>query len=228
MYLIKLNKIKPELFKDNYLSSFFDTPEAMFSIHSLVQETQKLGVQPGKWAKPSQLSAAIVNILQEHHLSGINALNSTIEPESIEKVTYPCIILIPLLCGLKEFDQKFYPFISECLQHPQSTGIVSGFSGSAYFLVGCSSSGMVAYYDPHVVQEALTSTNDFPSLFNQPVYQMRSSQLNPSMLFSFFCQTKEDAINLAKTLSQLPNSPILFQSVPNEDDLNRVLDIDDL
>ena len=228
LYLRRLYKIKPEFSAHEYLSSFLDIPDAMFSIHSLVSETQKLGVQPGNWAKPSQLSAAIVNILQKHNLSGINALNSTIEPELLEKVSYPCLILIPLLCGLSKFDESLFSFVYTCLQLPQSLGIVSGYFGSAYFLVGCSSSGTIAYFDPHVLQEAATTSNDFSTFFNQPIHQMKVSELNPSMLFGFFASTYEEATNIAKTLSEVQNSPILFASAPNEDDLNKVLDIDDL
>lgn len=227
--LMRMKKINNDIFGiTNELSFFQDKPEAMFSIHSLVTQTKTLGIEPGTWAKPSQLGVAISNIFNSHNFSSIIALNSTIDSSVLESIQYPCSILLPLLCGLDTVEQNLFKFFHTAINLPQSVGIVSGYSGSAYYIVNCKTDGEVSYFDPHVVQEAVLDDN-FSTFFNQPLQVMNFNSLNPSMLFGFFCIDKEEALSLAKILSEIQDSPVLFCNLSMEkeilDDFG-VVDID--
>lgn len=210
--------------KRSPLALFADVPKMPFSIHQLVRAAK---VTPGEWAKPSQVAIAINTIFNNLHLGCYASLQSGIELEVLEDLNYPALLLISLRCGLDNFEEKYLEFIRYILDRPESLGIVSGYSGSAYYIVGADNDHAF-YYDPHTCQDAVKSTKEFGTYSHPPLLSMNLSQLNPSILICFALETKEDAICFSTEISSFTNSPVIFSNVNIEQLNNLVLDIDDL
>lgn len=233
-YIKLYQAISPELFQkkfgiiENFLSLFFDTEKSVFSIHSLVSATKEIGVAPGEWAKPSQVAQAFCKIFDRYSLSYYYLVDSIFEPSKIENIEYPIIIMIPLKCGLQTFDKSLAPFIKHVFSLQSIIGMVSGYSGSAYYVVKISESDEVFYFDPHVVQPAALSDESHDTFYNQKVMKMSLSQLNPSILMCFACFDKESAFKLMENLVTFQDTPIMCSENVSDIVNERVLDIDDL
>ena len=233
-YIKIIHEKDPKIFEkafngvESYLSLFEDTLDAPFSIQNLVMETEKLGVSPGEWAKPSQVAVSLSNIFNKYTLHNYVSLNCLIEPSKLQQAQYPMILMISLMCGLQEFDQAYFPFMKYLFTLPETIGIVSGFSGSAYYVVNINDSEVVSYFDPHVIQLAAKSSESNETFFNQKLMTMALSQLNPSILICFICLDKQSTDTLVKNICEFPNSPISLSEIISDDVIDQVLDIDDL
>ncbi|KAH0790302.1 Clan CA, family C54, ATG4-like cysteine peptidase [Histomonas meleagridis] len=206
-----------------------DTLKAQFSIHNLSLENKNIfGIHPGTWGKPSQIANAISSIMTRHNLSSYVALDCNIEPEALSKKTYPLLLMIPTMCGLDTLDPLLFPFLKHIFTIKENLGIVSGYCGSAYYVVDIKDSEEVFYFDPHVVQKAVTKSEQFESFFSQPIQKMEMSQLNPSILLCFECPNEERTKNIIKELTEFPKSPLMYSSQIDDEVINHVLDIDDI
>lgn len=233
-YLKLFQAINPEIFTKKFgqvediLSLFFDTKEAIFSIHNLVKAAKEIGVTPGDWAKPSQVAQAFTKIFDQYHVSYYYVLDSIFEPSKIDHAEYPIIIMIPLKCGLTSFDRSHFPFMKNIFHLQNTLGIISGYSGSAYYVVKINDTEEVFYFDPHVVQPAATSNESFETFYNQKVMKMSLTQLNPSILMCFACFDKDSAYKLMENIVTFPDTPIMCSENVSDIVNERVLDIDDL
>lgn len=234
-YMMLLHSINPTLIATNFnqientLSLFLDTDEAPFSIQNLVKETSQIGVSIGQWAKPSQVAQAFGNIFGKYNIPFYFSCDCIIEPSKLQQGKYPMILMVSLMCSLaSQFDESFFPFMKYIFSLKEIIGIVSGYSGSAYYIVKINDSEEVFYFDPHVCQPAAVSSDSFDTFFNQKVMKMPLSQLNPSILMAFICTDYKNACELVKSLVEFPNSPISFSEKISDEILDQVLDIDDL
>ncbi|OHT01447.1 Clan CA, family C54, ATG4-like cysteine peptidase [Tritrichomonas foetus] len=225
LILTRFSNIK----NDDIISLFEDTLEAPFSIQNLVSETSKLGVAPGEWAKPSQIAIAFSNILDNFNLHNYTTLNCLIEPSKIQDDSkYPMILMVSLMCGLQQLDELHFPFLKYVFSLPETIGIVSGYSGSAYYVVKIDDSENVFYFDPHVVQPAVATPDLYETFYNQKIMMMSLSQMNPSILLCFVCRDRESTEKLVTNLSEFPGSPVSLSECVSDEILEKVLDIDDL
>ena len=233
-FLRRLEDTDPALFtrtiqsRQRALSLFEDTSSAPFSIHSLVQETHACGVKTGEWAQPSQVGASIVSILGRLGLNAVETVQSAIEPRDIDVQTFPLLLMVSIRCGMDELQPEQHEFVRTALTLEGSLGIVSGYAGSAYYIVGLEEPDKVAYFDPHVVQPAVVDDKQYHTFFEPPVKTMALGRMNPSMLCCFICRDVEQGHVTLATLSQVPHSPILYCERVSNDKLDEVLDIDDL
>ncbi|EAY14984.1 Clan CA, family C54, ATG4-like cysteine peptidase [Trichomonas vaginalis G3] len=208
-------------------SLFEDRVEMPFSIQNLVYRSELFGVKPGTWAKPSQLAATIESIFKDLKLSVLISKDSNIIPEDVKTMRAPFLLLIPILLGMKDVEQKFIPFIKYTFQRPEFLGAVSGSSDFSYFLVGLSEDQNVVYFDPHVTKQAVASSFDHSEFFEVPPRGIKMKSLNPSFLLGFFCSSTENAISLIEDITKLKDSPITFSEI-RKDLVDQVLDIDDI
>lgn len=205
---------------------FYDIPAAPFGIHSLVAEAELLGLNAGEWAKPSLLAVAIQNICKTIHFGCIISHDFTITKSEVD-VPYPALLLIPGLFGLNQLDQSLIPFLQLCMCVEDSLGIVSGWKGYAYYIVGFNNTHF-AYFDPHTTKPAIVDEQNEDSLYSLSFKKIKYNQLNPSMLLGFLCKTESELNELLVTLMSCTSSPLDFTEPNYEDACKRVLDIDDL
>lgn len=210
------------------LSLFEDRLGATLSIQNLVLGTSKIGVKPGEWAKPSQIATSVVEMLNTIGFASYVCLDCTVARSSLPK-SFPMLLMISLRCGLDSLDPDFYHFIYKMLQLPESLGIVSGYLGSAYYVVGMDEpTQRVFYYDPHTVSEAVCCADHHKSFFEPPLQEMQIEQMNPSMLFAFSCGDSGSLDNVLDALTTVKDSPIQVCETIETDLIDQVLDIDDL
>lgn len=209
------------------LCHFQDRLESIFSIQNLVLRTSKNGVKPGEWAKPSQIATSVVEIFKSMGLCSYVCLDCTISRADLPQ-SFPMLLMISLRCGLDKLDTDFCPFIHKMLQLPESLGIVSGYLGSAYYVVGADESHKIFYYDPHTVGNAVIYTQQHKEFFEPPIQSMQIEQLNPSMLFCFACFDSNSLENVLKELQEIEHSPIQVCDIIETELMNQVIDIDDL
>ena len=231
------NQIFPE--NQNPLSLFADDPKMPFSIHSLVNATNQIGVPIGEWAKPSTISAGIKIILENLGLSCFLAQDFRLNADQISSLTFPCLVLIPGLFGLEKFDKRFLPFLQLCICIDSSLGFVSGQRYSAYYFFGMSSTD-IYYFDPHVTKKFVHKTslndeddsskdNNYDCFYELESKHINALSINPSILLGFSCTTKQELNDLMSILVSCNSSPI---SIAHDSDLadieNTIIDIDEL
>ena len=124
--------------------------------------------------------------------------------------------MIPLKCGLTNFDRSQFSFIKHIFSLQNTLGIVSGYSGSAYYVVKINDS------------EEVVSPESFDTFYNQKVMKMSLTQLNPSILMCFACFDKDSALKLMENIVTFPDTPIMCSENVSDIVNERVLDIDDL
>ena len=218
-YIIRINENDSEIMKKCFgnkkiFELFMDLLSSEFSIQNLAYENKKLfNLQPGKWGKPSQIAHAISEIMKRNGLSSYVSLNCIIEPKVIKSKSYPILLMISLMCGLNSLDPSFGPFLKYVFSLKENLGIVSGYYGSAYYIVDINESDEVLYYDPHTVNKAVKSEKQFDSFFEPQLHRMKLSKLNPSTLICFECIDEESTNLLIKNLTEFPNSPISYLNI---------------
>ena len=217
------------LFGDvNPLTLFYDKADAPFSIQNLVTNASKYGIPIGKWGKPSKIAFGIQDIFKSLNLSCIVGQHFTILQSDIDSATFPSLVLIPGLFGLRKMDPQYIPFLQLCLCIPDSLGFISGKKNSAFFFCGFDQKQFV-YFDPHVLKTAAVSENDIPSFFSLPQKTILCESINPSILLAFMCENKDSLFCLLQILLGCSPTPVgITNDGEIEKALESTLDIDDI
>ncbi|OHT06355.1 Clan CA, family C54, ATG4-like cysteine peptidase [Tritrichomonas foetus] len=195
--------------EENILLFFKDCLSAPFSLQNLVQETIQFNDKPGTWAQPSHVASAMKNLFQKHSLSCEVNLNVPVDFNLIDNLRFPCLYMFSLRLGLDKFEYKDYSeFLKAVFTFDETIGLISGRSGSAFYIVKIDDNGDVFYFDPHVTQSAMVESGHVLTLFNQQIMKMKMKNLNQSILLCFACKNNEETKTMFLKLSKLPNSPI--------------------
>eukprot|EP00668_Euglena_longa_P016334 GGOE01020575.1.p1 GENE.GGOE01020575.1~~GGOE01020575.1.p1 ORF type:complete len:442 (+),score=98.06 GGOE01020575.1:85-1410(+) len=106
----------------------------------------------------------------------------------------PVLLLIPVLLGMREVNEVYYPLLLQCCQFPQFVGIVGGRARYSLYFYGCASlahGGNLLYLDPHGDVQAAMVTVDSSSgrLHSTTVRALPLPDLDPSMAIGFYCRT---------------------------------------
>jgi cysteine protease ATG4 len=231
-FVFRLNEEFPSIYADKFgesthrLSLFDDVPTAVFGLHRLVLESEKLGLAVGKWAKPTSIAKAIHVVCGQLQIGCIVSEGFSISRGQME-CPFPALLLIPGLFGLGKFDLAYLPFLQLCLCAENSLGFVTGKRNSSYYIAGFDSKHF-AYFDPHTRQHAVVSSDGFPSYYSLNPCLISFADINPSILLAFFVRTPEDLLDLTRVLTACHSSPIALTDDFDEADCEKVLDIDDL
>jgi len=231
-FFMKLFDEFPKKYREKYLNLhplnlFADNEISPFSIHNLVNEAHKnCNLDPGNWAKPSQMIQTILPIFQNQGFSVLYSHSNQFSKNSFENLEYPCMVLIPTLLGLDELDQTFIPFLQLSLCVEGSLGFVSGHNVSAYFIVGFDENNFL-YFDPHTTLDAVNDL-EIDSYYHTKAKRIAYSDLNPSILLAFFAKNKNSLKELLFTLSKCSRSPVAFEELSGDNSEHECLDIDDL
>ena len=232
-YIIRLKQNNEELFKtifpncDDPLTLFYDEPSAPFGIHSLVSATARVGVAVGEWAKPSTIAAGIKIIFESLGLSCYVSQDFAFNIDNIRSDTkYPCLILIPGLFGLDNFDSRFLPFLQLCLCTESSLGFVSGRRNSAFYFFGMNATDFF-YFDPHVTKTHASNNTSRQSFFDLAPKSMSVNAINPSILLGFTSSNYSELEDLFMILVSCLASPITVHDNAQLEEMEKnVFDID--
>lgn len=209
------------------LSLFFDSQEAPFSIHNIISSA-KDQIIPGVWAKPSIAAESINNIFNSLSLSCIIFKNFQISSK-LEKITYPCLLLLPCLFGLNKFDMTFLPLLEALICMEGSLGFISGKGNSAYYIVGFEENSFI-YFDPHYTKPAFLKEgeDDIKSLYSIKPKKIRMDKINPSILIGLMVRSDNELENLQIIMTGVNYSPFSILDEPEDEIMSQVIDIDDL
>lgn len=197
--------------KSSYLNLFNDAPEWAFSIHKICEELVSVGGHEGKWMPVSKLAFAMERLLEKNGFPVYVANDGCICLEELRKrftvdQNTSVLCLIPLLCGLDEFDMRCCEFVSLPLRLRNGIGFISGLKGQARFFVGESLTEFY-YFDPHVTKLCMTNARDHNSLFEVPLKSMPKTDIKSSILLGFTfknLEEMEEVITLMKTAPFVP------------------------
>lgn len=148
------------------LSWFMDDPslECPFSIHRLVDEGQRLGVQAGDWFGPSTAAFALCKLIQAYDACGLGVVVTndgmlykeqvvvaSFAPGRSDAWTRPVLILLVQRLGLDEVPPHYRPALKQSFTMPQSVGVVGGRPRSSLYFVGVQREHLLCL-DPHHVR----------------------------------------------------------------------------
>jgi cysteine protease ATG4 len=208
------------------LSLFSDVPSVPFSIHRLVTAASHFGVPIGEWGKPSSVAVAIQSIVTSLGGNCIVSSHFGVSRSNL-MTTFPALLLIPGLLGLRQFDLACLPFLHISLCVPGALGIVSGRHQSAFYIVGFDTAEFVCF-DPHTTRDHVAADGPTDSYFDIRHTMIKHADINPSVLIGFIVSSLTDLEDLITLLSNCAASPIAFTEDIDEAACEAVLDIDDL
>lgn len=108
------------------------------------------------------------------------------------------LILITLRLGIDSLHPTYYPALKACFELPSFVGIAGGRPNSSLYFIGLEGNELI-YLDPHFSRCALETKSlrnytkdDFNTYHCQTPRRIHISNLDPSMVLGFYCQTKQD------------------------------------
>lgn len=121
------------------------------------------------------------------------------------------LLVVPLRLGLEKLNPEYHPSLLQCLQMPQSVGILGGRPNHAIYFAGhC---GDVLHgLDPHTTQPTPKLDESFPSDAHLRSMQaatpvkMRVGRLDPSLALGFYCRDRTDFSDLCARIHALEES----------------------
>ena len=100
----------------------------------------------------------------------------------------PLLILIPIRLGVETLNPLYIPGIKQALASSYCTGIAGGKNRSSYYILGYQGDQLLCL-DPHTVQPALDSVNDYMTCHTTDYLQLSFGELDPSLLVAFLLPT---------------------------------------
>ena len=173
----------------SYLRLFNDAPDAPFSIHRICEQIINLGGHEGKWVTVSLLAGAFEQLLTAHGFPVVVVKDGILCVEDVRAkfgAEQSVLILIPLLCGWKEFDMRYCQIVESAVLAYCGDGFISGIKAKARFFVG-SSKTQFCFFDPHVTQKCVQSDKDHDRLFGVSLEFMPKEKIKPSILLGYTC-----------------------------------------
>lgn len=196
---------------------------APYSLHNILS-LGDVGKSPGQWFSPSDIFSSLIKLLRITPVSNfipilcldytINKVeiyseacevtkaylstvrNSKNSPKSSRLIWKNSVFLmIPLMLGYRNIEEKFLNALKFFLSIPYSTGIIVDKSGSALYLIGFFGDMGIAL-DPHVVKKANKNLLEFKSRVLESVCEhvvlVNLKELGPSVGVGFFVQGEQE------------------------------------
>jgi len=138
-------------------------------------------------------------------------------------------ILVPIRLGVEKLNPIYYQAIYECLQMPQTVGIIGGKPKQSFYFVGFQDEYLV-YLDPHIVHEIVRPDQDF----SNETYHCRApqkihiSEVDPSLAVGFYCRDKQDFEQFCNTIKRLEKETDFIFSVVEQQPVYGSDDEDDM
>eukprot|EP01129_Flabellula_baltica_P013005 TRINITY_DN5972_c0_g1_i1.p1 TRINITY_DN5972_c0_g1~~TRINITY_DN5972_c0_g1_i1.p1 ORF type:complete len:357 (+),score=63.31 TRINITY_DN5972_c0_g1_i1:495-1565(+) len=225
------------------LSWFYDFPDAIFSIHKIVDQNHLLNgldtkdiIRGGEWFSPSKISRSLKQMFNAGKPYGIMMYaprNDVIYiDEVIELCTAtsdvefhnswsPLLILITTRMGLKTLNPLYIPHLKSLLESQYSIGFIGGKPKSSLYFIGYQDDDII-YLDPHFVQPTIRShppsEEELATYRPQSPMKMPFTEIDPCLAAGFILHTKEeffDFIEWHQALSEDPDQYTIFTFEPN-------------
>ncbi|CAG8446689.1 13196_t:CDS:10 [Acaulospora morrowiae] len=122
-----------------------------------------------------------------------------------QKQWKPVLILLSVRLGTDKFNTSYSENLKKLFKLPQFLGIAGGRPGRSLYFVGVQDDELF-YLDPHFVRPAINLNNitEFPveDYHSTIVRAMDVSEMDPSMLLGFLCQSSQDFDNLCERINK--------------------------
>ena len=191
---------------------------APFSLHNIIS-LGDVGKSPGQWYSTSDIFSSLIKLLQitpipnfipilclDYSINKLEIYSKacevtkaylSAERNSNTRLTWinSVFLMIPLMLGYRNIEEKFLKTLKFFLSLPYSTGIIVDKSGSALYLIGFFGDMGIAL-DPHVVKKANKNLQEFRSRIlesvSEQVVLVNLNELGPSVGVGFFLQGEEE------------------------------------
>ncbi|CAB4424750.1 unnamed protein product [Rhizophagus irregularis] len=232
----RLHKLQTEhdvLIYRKILRWFMDgpEPEQYYSIHNIARVGMSLDKKIGDWFGPATVAHALKRLSLTHKECPLAIYvptdNTIYRSEIIDAATgehdigdqkpwKPVLILLSVRLGTDKLNPSYSDNLKALFTFPQFLGIAGGRPGRSLYFVAVQDDDLL-YLDPHFVRPAinLSKTPEFPieDYHSTIVRMMDISEMDPSMLLGFLCQSSQDfdnfCIRIEKLNSQFPLFTIL-------------------
>ncbi|KAK4871807.1 hypothetical protein RN001_015931 [Aquatica leii] len=204
---------------------FGDKPSinSPLSIHSLVQLGESMGKKAGDWYGPgfvAHLLRQAVSLASKDNYD-FDSLHVYVAQDCaiyIRDVLEQCssknkwkslILLIPVRLGAEKFNPIYAPCLTALLSLEQCIGIIGGRPKHSLYFIGYQDDKLI-HLDPHYCQEMVDVwAADFPltSFHCRSPRKMHLSKMDPSCCIGFYCNTREDFINLIEIVQTVVIPP---------------------
>jgi len=189
---------------------FVDTPEHVYSIHSLLKSGEEFGAQPGKWCGSFVISHTIRKVLENTdigvYVAPCHVLNRTelLTRESKGSI----LILVTTKAGKDKVFETYYESIQTLIRYPKCIGCLGGKGRSAYFIIGGFGKSSLVYLDPHHIRfsQSIQKHDIYPSI-------MKVGSLSPTLTFAFMCESVDEIEQLCDFIDLVPKCPVFTETV---------------
>ncbi|KAL0083106.1 hypothetical protein F4703DRAFT_1095013 [Phycomyces blakesleeanus] len=126
-----------------------------------------------------------------------------------EGVFKPVLLLVALRLGIDSLHPTYHAALKACFELPCFVGIAGGRPNSSLYFIGLQGDELI-YLDPHFSRPALETKNVSEysekdlSTYHCPIpRKIHITQVDPSMLLGFYCQTQEDFDIFCSQISEI-------------------------
>ncbi|KAI9022167.1 hypothetical protein CLU79DRAFT_751450 [Phycomyces nitens] len=160
------------------------------------------------------LSSRLHDLHEDHGRAEAMAIYNRYNPPSIpshvsEGVFKPVLLLVALRLGIESLHPTYHAALKACFELPCFVGIAGGRPNSSLYFIGLQGDELI-YLDPHFSRPALETKNvseysekDLSTYHCAIPRKIHISQVDPSMLLGFYCQTQEDFDIFCSQISEI-------------------------
>ncbi|CAG8647883.1 6772_t:CDS:10 [Funneliformis mosseae] len=206
---------------------FMDGPESeqYYSIHNIARVGVSLDKKIGDWFGPATVAHALKRLSMAHkecplviyvptdntiyRSEVVNAAMESCDAIPDQKPWKPVLILLSIRLGTDKLNPSYSDNLKLLFKFPQFLGISGGRPGRSLYFVAFQDDELL-YLDPHFVRPAinLNKITEFPieDYHSTIVRTMDISEMDPSMLLGFLCQSSQDFDQLCGRVEREMNS----------------------
>ncbi|RIA93559.1 hypothetical protein C1645_762048 [Glomus cerebriforme] len=208
-------------------------PEQYYSIHNIARVGISLDKKIGDWFGPATVAHALKRLSLTHKecpLAIYVPTDNTIYRSDMvyaatgehdfsdQKPWKPILILLSVRLGTDKLNPSYSDNLKTLFTFPQFLGIAGGRPGRSLYFVATQDDDLL-YLDPHFVRPAinLNKVTEFPieDYHSTIVRAMDISEMDPSMLLGFLCQSSQDFDNLCDRVHRDINSQFSLFTILN-------------
>ncbi|CAG8508041.1 4408_t:CDS:10 [Acaulospora colombiana] len=194
-------------------------PEQYYSIHNIARVGTSLDKKIGDWFGPAIVAHALKKLSLVHKECPLviyvptdntiykNDIFGISDPENLfidQRQWKPVLILLSVRLGTDRFNTNYSENLKKLFKLTQFLGIAGGRPGRSLYFVAVQDDELY-YLDPHFVRPAinLNQLMEFPveDYHSTIVRAMSVSEMDPSMLLGFLCQSPHDLDNLCERIN---------------------------
>ncbi|KAJ3068647.1 Cysteine protease atg4b [Podochytrium sp. JEL0797] len=199
------------------ISCFLDSNSSPYSIHRIALIGQQYDKNIGEWFGPTTISQVLRVLHESHHSSDMKLAMHVVSDGTLllDELTATCsrrseddggkpqwrsvLILVPVRLGLDSLNTVYHDSIKKYFAMPYCVGIAGGRPNSSLYFMGIEGDNHLIYMDPHFMRQTVElkdpasyTPTDLETYHCPTVRIVPITSLDPSMVFGFYCRTKEE------------------------------------